>query len=127
MTLDVARARVIAHRAVLGTWALLGVALAFALLRSAASPASAYVAAALFVPWLMPLGGLLRGDRRTHAWATLCVAPYFVYGVTESVANPVVRVAAGVILIASLAHFVALVAFLRFTRPTRTPQATPSP
>jgi uncharacterized membrane protein len=69
----------------------------------------------------------LRGDRRTHAWATLCVAPYFVYGVTETVANPAVRVAAAAILFASFAHFVALVAYLRATRPQPPTQAEPSP
>jgi uncharacterized membrane protein len=117
----------LARRWVLGTWVLLGLCVGAAALLSVASPAGALVTTALFVPWLLPLRGLLRGDRRTHAWATLCVAPYFVYGVTEAVANPAVRVAAAAILFASLAHFVALVVYLRATRPQARPQAEPSP
>jgi uncharacterized membrane protein len=116
-----------ARRWVLGTWVLLGLCVAAAALLSSASPASALVATGLFIPWLLPLRGLLRGDRRTHAWATLCVAPYFVYGVTETVANPAVRLAAAAILFASLAHFVALVVYLRTTRPQAAGQAEPSP
>jgi uncharacterized membrane protein len=115
-----------ARRWVLGTWALLGLCVGAALL-SASSPGSALAAAALLIPWLLPLRGLLRGDRRTHAWATLCVAPYFVYGVTETVANPAVRTAAGAILFASLAHFVALVIYLRATRTPQATQVAPSP
>jgi uncharacterized membrane protein len=114
------------RRWVLGTWIALGFCVAAALL-SAASPASALVTTGLLIPWLLPIRGLLRGDRRTYAWATLCVAPYFVYGVTETVANPAVRVAAAAILFASFAHFVALVAYLRATRPQPPTQAEPSP
>jgi uncharacterized membrane protein len=118
---------VLARRWVLGTWVLLGICVGTAALLSSASPASALVATGLFIPWLLPLRGLLRGDRRTHAWATLCVAPYFVYGVTETVANPAVRAAAAAILFASFAHFVALVVYLRATRSQELNQAGPSP
>jgi uncharacterized membrane protein len=117
----------VARRAVLATWAALGIAVAAAVALSSSSTASALVTAALFVPWLMPIRGLLRGDRRTHAWATLWVAPYFVYGLTEAIANPAVRVAAALMLASSLAHFVALVAFLRMTRPSGATQAEPNP
>ena len=117
----------VARRAVLATWVALGVTVAAAVVLTSDSTASAVVTAALFVPWLMPIRGLLRGDRRTHAWATLCVAPYFVYSLTETIANPAVRVAAALMLAASFAHFVALVAFLRVTRPVGATQAAPSP
>jgi uncharacterized membrane protein len=117
----------VARRVVLATWAALGVTIAAAVALASGSAASALVTAVLFVPWLMPIRGLLRGDRRTHAWATLCVAPYFVYGMTEVIANPAVRVAAALMLSASLAHFVALVAFLRVTRPSGATQAAPNP
>jgi uncharacterized membrane protein len=80
-------------------------------------PGNALWTAAMLVPVLITLPGLLRGRRRTHAWATLCVAPYFIYGVTEVVANPAARLPAALILFASLAWFVALVRFLRLTRP----------
>jgi uncharacterized membrane protein len=72
------------------------------------------------------LPGLFRGRRRTFAWATLCVMPYFVYGVTEAIANPLVRGAAGAILFASLAWFVTLVAYLRLSRSGAGP-AQPTP
>lgn len=70
----------------------------------------------MLLPIAAPLPGLLRGSRRTYAWATLCVAPYLVYGVTEIVANPAVRIAAAAILFASLALFVALITYLRLSR-----------
>ena len=70
----------------------------------------------MLLPIAAPLPGLLRGSRRTYAWATLCVAPYLVYGVTEIVANPAVRVAAAAILFASLAWFAGLITYLRVSR-----------
>lgn len=127
MTAALAPTVKVARRAVLATWAALGISVAAAVALSSGSTASTLVTAALFVPWLMPIRGLLRGDRRTHAWATLCVAPYFVYGLTETIANPAVRVAAALMLAASFAHFVALVAFLRVTRPAGATQAAPNP
>lgn len=111
-----------ARRWVLAMTLLLAACVAAAALRTAAWPGSAALALALLVPLLLPLPGLLRQRRRTYAWATLCVAPYFIYGVTEVVANPAVRFMAGLILFASLALFVALVACLRLTRPTAASQ-----
>jgi len=114
-----------ARRWVLAMTLLLAACVAAAALRTAAWPGSAALALALLVPLLLPLPGLLRRRRRTYAWATLCVAPYFIYGVTEAVANPAVRFMAGLILFASLALFVALVACLRLTRPTAASQDAP--
>lgn len=105
-----------AHRWVLATWLLLGACVATAAARSSAWPGSVALALAMLVPLLLPVPGLLRSHRRTHAWATLCVVPYFIYGLTEVIANPAVRGTAGAILFASLAQFVALVSFLRLTR-----------
>lgn len=101
---------------------LLAACVVVAALRSSDWPASLALACALLVPLLLPLPGLLRSQRRTHAWATLCVAPYFIYGMTEVIANPAVRGMAGAILFASLALFVALVSYLRLTRPFLEPQ-----
>ena len=109
--------RALARRWVLGTLAVLVACVGTAALAPAAWPGSALMAATLLLPLLLPVRGLLRGDRRTHAWATMCVAPCFLYGVTETVANPSLRGVAAAILFASLAHFVALVAYLRVTRP----------
>ncbi|HQR48704.1 MAG TPA: DUF2069 domain-containing protein [Steroidobacteraceae bacterium] len=87
---------------------------------------SAVLGALLLPPLLMPLRGMLRGDRRTYAWATLCAVPGFVYGITEAVANPAMRWLAALVLGSSIAFFLALVAFLRVTRP-RPGQSSPSP
>jgi uncharacterized membrane protein len=117
----------VAHRWVIGTLALVGVCVCAAVIRSAGWPGNVLVGGVLLVPLLLPLRGLLRGDRRTHAWATLCIAPYLVYGITESVANPAVRAAAAGILLASLAHFVSLVAYLRLSRRPSADQVGPTP
>jgi uncharacterized membrane protein len=105
-----------AQRIALATAAVLAVCVAAASLRSAPWPSNVGWTAALLLPVAAPLPGLIRGTRRTYAWATLCVAPYFIYGVTEVIANPAVRGAAGAILFASLGWFVALVWYLRLSR-----------
>ena len=102
---------------VLVTAALLAAAVAGTTLKGSPWPQNVLWTLVMLVPVLIPLPGLLRGLRRTHAWATLCVAPYFIYGVTEVVANPAARLPAALILFASLAWFVALVRFLRLMRP----------
>jgi uncharacterized membrane protein len=76
------------------------------------------LAALLVTPLLLPLRGLIRGDRRTHAWATLCVIPYFILGVTEAIANPQQRIWAGLCLLLALTLFVSLIGYLRVTRPS---------
>jgi uncharacterized membrane protein len=96
---------------------LLGACVIAAVLPSFAWPDSLVTLAVLLMPLLLPLPGLLGARRRTYAWATLCVTPYFVYGLTEIIANPAVRLPAGAILFASLAWFVTLVNYLRASRP----------
>jgi uncharacterized membrane protein len=119
--------RLRARRWALATLAMIGVAIGAAATLDASWPGSALLATALVLPLLLPLKGLLQGDRRTYAWATLCIAPCFVYGITEVIANSSVRAIAAVILFTSLAHFVALVAYLRVTRPQTGSQAAPTP
>ena len=77
---------------------------------------SLVIAAVLATPLLLPLKGLWQGSRYTHAWATLCVIPYFIVGTVEAVANPAQRTWAAVCLALSLALFTALIAYLRLTR-----------
>ena len=67
-------------------------------------------------PLAMAVPGMLARNRRTYAWATLCVTPHFIYALTEIVANPSIRVLAASILVLSLALAVTLVAYLRLTR-----------
>lgn len=70
----------------------------------------------LLAPLLLAAPGLLRRDRRTFAWATLCLTPHFVFALTELVANPAIRGLAAAMLLLALALVVALVAYLRLTR-----------
>jgi uncharacterized membrane protein len=69
----------------------------------------------LCIPLLLPLLGLWRGNRYTYRWATLCVVPYFVVGLTEVVANPATRIWTATMLVFALTWFVGLVAYLRVT------------
>lgn len=108
-----------ARAATLLAMLLLAACVAFATVRTAGVARGLGLAAALLWPLLLPLPGILRRRRRTFAWATLCVTPYFIYGTTEAVANPAVRPLAAAILAASLVLFCALVAWLRLTRPGR--------
>lgn len=105
-----------AQRLTVATALLLGACVGISTMRSAPWPQNLVWTAVLLSPLLLPLPGLRRGNRRTCAWATLCVAPYFTYGVTEVIANPAVRVAAAAILFAGLAWFVSLVYCLRVSR-----------
>jgi len=70
----------------------------------------------LLVPLALPAPGLLRNDRRTYAWATLCLTPHVVYALMEVVANPPLRVLACAMLLLAMAALAALVAHLRLTR-----------
>jgi len=85
------------------------------------SPERLLAAAVLTCPLWAPLRGMLRRTRRTYAWATLCVIPYFILGVTEAIANPERRVWAGLCLALALALFAALILYLRATNPARQP------
>jgi uncharacterized membrane protein len=115
---DPLRARLRAARSLaLAGALLLGACVVASAMRSAPWPQSLVWSAVLLVPLALPLPGLWRGNRRTGAWATFCVAPYIVYGTTEVMANPAVRGTAGAILFASLAWFASLVYFLRVSRP----------
>jgi uncharacterized membrane protein len=115
-----------ARRAVLTAMAVLGVLVLAAAMRSATWPVNLVLALACLIPLLLPLRGLLTGSRRAHAWATLCVAPYVVAGITDTIANPALRGTAALVLLASLAWFATLVWYLRVTRP-QTGAHQPSP
>jgi len=80
---------------------------------------NAWLRAALFtLPLLAPLRGLIRGDRYTHTWATLCVLPYLIVSVTQAVTAPQSRSWAIAMLGISLLWFFALISYLRFSRPS---------
>jgi uncharacterized membrane protein len=72
----------------------------------------------LCLPLLLPAYGLWQGKRYTYRWATLCVLPYFIVGLTEVVANPSTRAWTAAMLAFALLWFVSLVAYLRVTTAT---------
>jgi uncharacterized membrane protein len=121
------RHRALARGGVIGGLLLLALSSAAAVLVSWSGTPSAILALVLLAPLLAPLVGIARDDRRTHAWATLCLVPGFVYGLTESVANPGLRLLAALVLGSSLVSFFALVVYLRVTRPPDPTQAPPTP
>jgi uncharacterized membrane protein len=85
--------------------------------RDASSPvAGAMLVLFLLVPLLLPARGLWRRERRTFAWATLCLTPHFVFALMEIVANPALRLTAAAMLLLASGLMVALVAYLRVTR-----------
>jgi uncharacterized membrane protein len=69
------------------------------------------------LPWAVLAPGLWRGNRRRHVWATLLAAPYLGYGIMDVLANPGARRYAGGLVLITCALFIALVAFLRVSRP----------
>jgi uncharacterized membrane protein len=75
----------------------------------------------LCIPLALPTYGLWQGKRYTHAWATLCVIPYFIVGVTEAVADPAQKIWAAVCLALALLLFTALIAYLRLSMPPPQP------
>ena len=77
---------------------------------------AALLALCLLLPLLLPLPGLWQRRRRTYAWATLCLAPHFIFALVEIVANPALRPLAAVVLLLGTGLMVALVAYLRLTR-----------
>ena len=70
----------------------------------------------LCIPLLLPLRGLAHGRRYTYRWATLCVLPYLVVGMTEVIANPQQRYWAAAMLALALLLFGALIGFLRVSQ-----------
>jgi uncharacterized membrane protein len=108
-----ARARTAVLALLLSLLAVVGLLIA----REASGPASAAMLVLfLLVPLLLPLPGVWRAERRTYAWATLCLTPHFVYALMEIVANPALRSITAAMLLLGTALAIALVAYLRLTR-----------
>jgi uncharacterized membrane protein len=102
--------------AVLAMLVVLALLVTAALLKVASGAAAIVILILLVLPLALPLKGLWRGDPKTSAWATLCVTPYIVYALTETIANPATRPMTATILFVSLALFVLLVAQLRIAK-----------
>jgi uncharacterized membrane protein len=112
------------RRWVLGTWCVLFALVIGRQLQQGFSLTQWLWGLCFALPLLLPLPGLIQARRAAHAWATMCVLPYFVVGITESVANALLRPWALCLLAASLLWFFALIGFLRVTPATPT---TPEP
>lgn len=116
-TAPAARGVSVARRIVVALWVALVLASIHAIWRDAARPAGVLaLTLLLLVPLALPARGIVLGDRRTLAWATLCLAPHIGFGFTELVANPAMRWVACGILVLAFAAGAALVALLRLTR-----------
>ena len=104
--------------AVIGTAAALLVLLVVWRVVTGLSWGDVVLIAILLLPLGIALPRLWAGHRRTYAWMTLAVTPFFVVAMTEAVANPSARSWAGVCLFVTFALFVLLVSYLRATRAT---------
>ena len=71
------------------------------------------------VPILIPVLGIARANRRTFAWATLCLTPYFTVSISEAVVNANARPWAFAILGLSVLIFFGLIACLRLSKEAR--------
>lgn len=83
--------------------------------------ARAGTAVLLTLPLAIPLPGLLRRRRYTGLWATFLLTPYLALALMEVIANPAARLAAPLVMLMILATLVALVGWLRTSRPPAPP------
>ena len=69
------------------------------------------------LPLLLPLPGILRGNRYTYQWASMFILAYFTEGVMRAWSERGTSQAlAGAEILLSLAFFAAVVAYARLTR-----------
>ena len=83
---------------------------------------TAWVLAIAVVPLALPLPGLLRGNPRSHLWASLLVLLYLLHGAGEVVANPAERWLGLLEVLLSLSVFCNALLFVRWQA-----WATPKP
>jgi uncharacterized membrane protein len=69
------------------------------------------------LPICAPLPGIIRARRYTYAWACFIAIAYVALGTTEVIAGPDERLFPALILFTAFALLVALVLFIRVTRP----------
>ncbi|HUO96919.1 MAG TPA: DUF2069 domain-containing protein [Steroidobacteraceae bacterium] len=80
-------------------------------------PAASLACVVGLAPWICVAPSLWRGERRRYAIATLLTAPYLGYGVMEFLANRGARTWALGLALLSIVLFVALIGYLRLSRP----------
>ncbi len=101
-----------ARRISIGMWALLSASL----LAWGWAGYPWWLCGLAILPLLAPLSGLIRGQRHTFAWASLFSVPYLAFAITELLANPRARLAAGATLLLVFGWFCSLVLYLRVSR-----------
>lgn len=75
------------------------------------------------VPLLLPLFGILRGERYTYQWASMFVLFYFTEGVVRAWSDRGLSASLAVgEIILSVVFFVAALAYARLTRPAARPK-----
>ena len=75
------------------------------------------------VPLLLPLFGILRGERYTYQWASMFVLFYFTEGVVRAWSDRGLSASLAIgEIILSVVFFVAALAYARLTRPAAPPK-----
>ena len=75
------------------------------------------------VPLLLPLFGILRGERYTYQWASMFVLFYFTEGVVRAWSDRGLSASLAIgEIILSVIFFVAALAYARLTRPAARPE-----
>lgn len=95
----------------LAAWILL--ALSVGAWPFAGSGIGAITSAIAFLPLLLPLPGIARGSPRVLRASPMALAPVLALAITETLANPAARIAAGVTLVLVLIAFAAVIAAIR--------------
>ena len=75
---------------------------------------TAWVLAIAVAPLVLPLPGLLRGNPRSHIWASLLALLYLLHGAAEMVANPAERWLGLLEVLLSLGVFCNALLFVRW-------------
>jgi uncharacterized membrane protein len=104
-----------ARRALLAAWICLFASVACWVLPGAAIGAVAALVAGL--PLLLPLPGIVRGNRRVLRAASMALSPALALSITEFIANPPARPFAGATLALVFAGFAGVLASLRTLPP----------
>ena len=108
------RAR-ITRRVAITTW--LGLIASVAIWPLPAAGIGTVAALIAGLPLLLPLPGFARCSRRALRAAPMALAPALALSITECLANPAARIAAGMTLALAFAAFAALLAALRALPP----------
>ncbi len=75
-----------------------------------------YWVALAALPLLIPLPGLIRGRRYTYKWVGFLTLLYFCIGVSETMANPALRIYGIGTILGSVALFLSAIYYSRFLR-----------